>query len=192
MTINSKWSRRKFSKAVLSAQLLLASSSIAFSTSCLHDTQKKDGSILNSKDDVLLKIIMDLLIPETESHSSASAVGGLNYIKGILEELPEIKPVFLEIFKRIRSTSEANNKKTFTKLNQDAQVKLLLEFESNDSSLFEVLKDFVYESYYTNEVVWEEIGYESFPTGSMGPKMKPFDPSLLNRVKGSPITYKNV
>ena len=69
---NDKWSRRKFSKAVLSAQLLLASGSLTLPLGCAK-SNKPDGDI--TLDDALqetLKFAMDEIIPANEKMPSAA------------------------------------------------------------------------------------------------------------------------
>ena len=68
-------------------------------------------------------------------------------------------------------------------MDQQQRIILLKQYEKTKPEFFQVLVNFVYESYYTNEEVWKLIGYEPYPTLSAGPKMAPFDPDLLERVK---------
>ena len=69
------------------------------------------------------------------------------------------------------------------------QIKKIID-ETEDK--FYVLLNFIYESYYINEKVWELIGYEPYPTMSAGPKMKPFDEAMLERVKQMSSIYFKV
>ena len=80
----------------------------------------------------------------------------------------------------------------FVKLNTGKRIQLLQEFEQTEKGLFSVLKNFVYESYYLNPLIWERIGYESYPTGTAGPTMEPFDNDLLARVQSLSPSYKNI
>ena len=119
MKPNSNWSRRKFSKAVISAQVLLASGSLSFVASCISEKTNKAVLTLNKNGEILLSTVMDLLIPANHSHASASMAGGLEYIINILEELPEIKPVFLEIVNRIEEMSSENHNIEFVNINKN-------------------------------------------------------------------------
>ena len=69
------------------------------------------------------------------------------------------------------------------------RIAVLKHIEEHQPQLFKVLKEFTYESYYTNETVFPLIGYEPYPTGSKGPEMEPFDDTLLDRVKALKPTY---
>jgi hypothetical protein len=81
---------------------------------------------------------------------------------------------------------------SFTKLEKEERITILTNMEQTDPELFKVLKDFTYESYYTSEKVYELIKYEPHPTGTVGPKMKPFDEKLLDRVKNISPMYTKI
>jgi hypothetical protein len=72
------------------------------------------------------------------------------------------------------------------------RITVLTTIEQTEPELFKILKDFTYESYYTNKAVHELISYEPYPTGTSGPEMEPFDEKLLDRVKNSPSMYTKI
>ena len=189
MQQNHVWSRRKFSKAIISAQLLLASGLLSLAVSC--ETKDKLNP-LNKSHKAILKIAMDEIIPESNTMPSASKVGGLDYISGILTELPDIITLFETLLQKIEESSLKRSGSQFVRLNNEDRIQLLHEFEQTDNELFNVLKNFVYESYYLNPIIWEQIGYESYPTGTAGPTMEPFDNALLSRVQTLSPSYKNI
>ncbi|WP_242158548.1 hypothetical protein [Aestuariivivens sediminis] len=119
---------------------------------------------------------------------SASQVGGVAYIMTLIEELPELAPLFEGLIARIDEASRYQ----FSKMGSPERVTVLKALEEQHPDVFKVLKDFTYESYYTNESVFPLIGYEPHPTGSTGPKMEPFDDALLDRVKQSAPFYTKI
>jgi len=189
MQKNHVWSRRKFSKAVISAQLLLASGVLSLTVSC--ETKNKLNRLSNSQH-AILRIAMDDIIPKSDKMPAASDVGGLDYISEILIELPDIKALFESLLQKIEDYSLQRFDSHFVKLNTDERLQLLQEFEKTENELFSVLKTFVYESYYLNPLIWERIGYESYPTGSSGPTMEPFENDLLARVQTLSPSYKKI
>jgi hypothetical protein len=189
MQQNHVWSRRKFSKAVISAQLLLASGVLSLSVSC--ETKGKLNPLKKSQR-AILRIAMDDIIPESDKMPPASEIGGLDYISEILIELPDIKALFESLLQKIEANSMQRFDSHFVKLNTDKRTQLLQEFEKTENELFNVLKNFVYESYYLNPLIWERIGYESYPTGSAGPTMEPFDNALLARMQTLSPSYKKI
>ena len=189
MKTDQSWSRRRFSKAVISAQLLLASGSLTLQLSCLKDKNLNSGGLFNSSEHETLKFAMDGIIPSNAKMPSASDVGSTDYILKILEELPDLKPLFTLLLSTLDSIGLEKNNQVFSDLNSSKQTEVLVELEQNNPDLFKILKDFTYEAYYLNEKVWPLIGYEPHPTGTLGPTMEPFDENMLNKVKNLPPMY---
>jgi len=189
---NNNWSRRKFTKAVISAQALIGSGALTLPLACA-DTKKTDGdSALDKEQQETLKFAMNEIIPANEKMPAVSKIGGVNYILKILEELPDLSPLFISITAIIESQSLQRANSGFSKLNKEKRITILTAIEQTEPELFKVLKDFTYESYYTNELVYELIKYEPYPTGTSGPKMEPFDEKLLGRVKNTPSMYTKI
>lgn len=188
MKTDQTWSRRRFSKAVVSAQLLLASGALSLPLSCLEKRNPDSDALLSSSELETLKFAMDGIIPSNTKMPSVSQVGGIDYILKILEELPELQPLFSHMLKAIEDKSNG----TFATLNPSEQTEILKQLEQSEPDLFKVLQDFTYEAYYTNKKVYELIGYEPYPTGTLGPTMEPFDENLLNRVKNMPPMYTKI
>ena len=192
MNTNSKWSRRRFSKAVISAQLLLASGALTLPLACAKTKKDESDSPLDNSQQETLKFAMDEIIPANEKMPSASDIGSVTYVLNIMEELPDLHPLFQSLTDKIEVHSLQNSNSSFSDLNKKERVNILINFELTEPELFKVLKDFTYESYYTNEKVFELIKYEPHPTGTLGPKMEPFNEKLLERVKGIPPMYTKI
>ena len=192
MNTNSKWSRRRFSKAVISAQLLLVSGTLALPLACAKPKKDERDLPLDNSQQETLKFAMDEIIPANEKMPSASDIGSVTYVLNIMEELPDLHPLFQSLTDKIEAHSLQNSNSSFSDSNKKERAKILINFELTEPELFKVLKDFTYESYYTNEKVFELIKYEPHPTGTLGPKMEPFNEKLLERVKGIPPMYTKI
>lgn len=191
MTQKKVWSRRQFSKAIISAQVLLASGALTFPIACKTDKKTQQNALLLESELETLKYAMDEIIPKSIKMPSASEVGGIDYILNILDELPDLLPVFQSTVSNLENISLAKSNKAFSEIEKDNRVAVLKYLEKDSPDLFGVLRNFTYESYYTSPKVYELIGYEPHPTGTMGPKMEPFDEKLLDRVKTmSPMYIK--
>jgi len=186
--MNDKWSRRSFSKAVISAQLLLASGTLFLPLGCDKSKKSDSDSTLDNSQQETLKFAMDEIIPANKKMPSASEIGSVAYVLSIMKELPDLLPLFEGLIAQIDELSNHN----FPNINKEERITVLKTFEENKTELFKVLKDFTYESYYTNEKIYKLIEYETHPTGTMGPKMEPFDEKLLDRVKSSPPMYTKI
>ena len=189
---NSKWSRRRFTKAVISAQALMASGALMLPLACVETKKSEGDSSLDNSQQETLKIAMDEIIPANEKMPSASKIGGVNYVLKILEELPDLSPLFISIIDKIEAQSLQQSNSSFSKLNREKRINILTTIEQTEPELFKVLKDFTYESYYTSKEVYELIKYEPHPTGTLGPKMESFDEKLLDRVKNTPPMYTKI
>ena len=192
MKTDQSWSRRRFSKAVVSAQLLLASGALTLPLSCAKTKKPLNKSILDNSQQETLKLAMDEIIPANEKMPSASQVGGVTYILEILEELPDLTPLFEAFIIEANNVSISKFDVDFSRLNNEECTSVLKLVEQNKIELFKVLLDFTYESYYTNEKIYQLIGYKPYSTGSLGPKMEPFDEKLLDRVKNLPPMYTKI
>lgn len=189
---NSKWSRRRFSKAVISVQLLLASGALTIPLACTNNKKDESDSALDNSQQETLKFAMDEIIPANEKMPSASDIGSVAYVLNIVKELPDLSPLFQSLSDEIEVHSLQNSNSSFSVLTKAGRLDILKNFEKSEPELFKVLKDFTYESYYTSEKVYELIKYEPHPTGTLGPEMEPFDDKLLDRVKKTPPMYTKI
>ena len=105
---------------------------------------------------------------------------------------PKLSPLFKSLTDKIEAHSLQNSNSGFSDISKDERIDILRNLEQTEPELFKVLKDFTYESYYTNETVYELIKYEPHPTGTLGPEMEPFDERLLDRVKKMPPMYTKI
>ena len=188
----NNWSRRKFTKAVISAQALLASGVLALPLACAESNNTEGDTPLDKLQQETLKFAMDEIIPANDKMPSASETGGVNYVLNILEELPDLSPLFISLTDKIEDQSLQLSGSAFSKLNSERRIDVLTTIEQTEPGLFKVLKDFTYESYYTNDSVHKLFSYEPHPTGTTGPEMEPFDEQLLDRVKNIPAMYTKI
>lgn len=189
---NSNWSRRKFTKAVVSAQVILASGVLTLPLACAESSKTHSDTPLDNSQQETLKFAMDEIIPANDKMPSASKIGSVSYVLKILEELPELSPLFISLTAKIEAQSLQKFNSGFSKVNGEDRIAVLTSLEQTEPELFKILKDFTYESYYTNGAVHELIAYDPYPTGTTGPEMEPFDEKLLNRVKNTPTIYTKI
>ena len=192
MKQNNQWSRRKFSKAVLSLQALVATGALNINMGCASEEKKPGEALLGVQARRRLQLAMDEIIPASEKMPSASEVGGIDYILKVLKGYPELIEPFDKMLFTLNELSKNTENDDFESLNSDSRIAVLKQFEKDQPQMFSVLQNFVYESYYINEKVWNLIGYEPYPTASAGPKMEPFDEAMLDRVKQMSSLYIKV
>jgi hypothetical protein len=69
-------------------------------------------------------------------------------------------------------------------------VEALKQFEIENPAQFAILRDFVYEAYYTQPQIWKLIDYQFHATDQKGPHMKPFDEAVIAKVRNKPKFYR--
>jgi Gluconate 2-dehydrogenase subunit 3 len=138
-----------------------------------------------------LKTIMDLIIPASDGMPSASEAGGLTYLENLMERNKDAATDITKGLDVTTAFSERSFKRRFSQLEKKDQIAVLKEMEDTALEVFDALRAYVYESYYTQPAIWKLIGYELYPTDHMGPHLKPFDDSLLANVRRMPKLYRD-
>jgi len=134
---------------------------------------------------------MDQIIPAGDGMPAASAVGGVDYLDRLGSQDSDIRADLERSLTALQLCSKQLGK-DFTAISQEDQLEALKRLEKQQPDTFASLRDYVYESYYTQPQVWKLIGYEFYPTNAAGPRMKPFDESVLAKVKKMPRLYREV
>ncbi|MBV8550973.1 MAG: gluconate 2-dehydrogenase subunit 3 family protein [Acidobacteriaceae bacterium] len=137
-----------------------------------------------------LKTVMDLIIPSSDGMPSASEAGGLTYLEHLMQSDKDAAAEITKGLDVANAFSERSFKKPFSELGKNDQIAVLKDMEDNASGVFDLLRAYVYESYYEQPAIWKLIGYELYPTDHMGPHLKPFDDSLLVNVRKMPKLYR--
>lgn len=119
---------------------------------------------------------MDAIIPRQGNMPSATEAGGLRYFTALKQAEPALAAEILAALDQVGDSSPV--------------VEALKQLEKEHPAQFVVLRDFVYEAYYTQPQVWKLIGYEFHATDHQGPKMKPFDEAVLATVRTKPKYYR--
>jgi gluconate 2-dehydrogenase subunit 3-like protein len=146
---------------------------------------------LDSRDRDVLRAAADEIIPANEGMPAASEVGAAEYLDRLAREDSGLKRQLARSLSSLEELSRRAFKKSFSELSRDDRVSVLKDLEGQPASdSFALLRDFVYEAYYTQPKVWKLIGYELYPTNQSGPAMKPFDQTVLAHVRKRPKLYR--
>lgn len=144
------------------------------------------AAVFDERERAVLQAAMDEIIPSMDGMPAASDAGGVSYLERVAGAdatvANEIRNALLALAKC--STDP------FEQLAHEARVAALRKLESENSLEFAHLRDYVYESYYTQPKIWKLIGYEFYPTDHPGPDMQPFDESILADVRKRPKLYR--
>jgi hypothetical protein len=167
------WTRRAFLAAGAAAPLIAIETRAA-------------TPVFDERDRAILHAVMDEIIPAGDGMPAASEAGGVAYLE-------RIAATDATVASDLRNALAALGKCCTEALNQldhAGRVAALRKLEADDAVQFAHLRDYVYESYYTQPKVWKLIGYEFYPTDHPGPHMEPFDESILREVRNMPKLYR--
>ena len=136
------------------------------------------------------------LIPAERGRPDAGAVGAAEYIDATVAKVPSLRPALLTALDMVERIAQAKAHKAFAECGADERERLLREFQRDgDPDAFQMVSDFTYEAYYGHHDVLESLeattGWKGLGPMKGGP-MKPFDPSLLARVKALPPRWRKV
>jgi len=194
--MKKKWTRRRFlatgvkSSLVVGSGVMSGASASALAAISVQETKTPTLSPAEAK---TLKAAMDEIIPAADGMPAASAVGCVEYLVRLSSQIPSIRR---DLQKSLAVLDALGRKKfgdAFASLSPTQRVGTLQALEKPPSAeTFALLRDFTYEAYYTQPQIWKLIGYEFHPTDQAGPRMKPFDESVLAKVKKLPKLYREV
>jgi hypothetical protein len=170
----SDWTRRNFLGASIAAPPVLITS--------IEAATKTDAKNAN------LRAVIDEIIPAGNGMPAASEVGGVAYIEKLMIDEPAMGRVMEECLTTLNGNTASPD--AFSKLSSPERIAALKQLEQNSAAHFALLRDSVYEAYYTRPQIWKLIGYELFPTDHLGPHMKPFDKSVIDVVSKKPRHYR--
>lgn len=179
--MKNKWTRREFLGATLVTTASIGVVGV--------DSLIVDGSIGRQ----LLRAAMDEIIPSNDGMPAASQVGGMEYLERIAAQDLQLRHEFDEGLATLDRVSRAQFKEGFMQLSPDQRVRALSELETTAApGFFRVLRDYVYEAYYLQPEVQKLIGYEFYPFQKPVPLIKPFDETVLAKVRKMPKLYREV
>ncbi len=193
--MKKKWTRRRFLQTSLGSSFAVgAGAALGGDTGALAAGQKAKPvpAGLSATQRATLRAAMDEIIPADDDMPAASAVGGVEYVSRIARENPALGKSISGSLIDLETLAKKLRGKTFTSLASPLRIETLQAFEKQSPQAFVTLRDFTYEAYYTAPRIWKLIGYEHHPTNEAGPRIKPFDESVLAQVKKMPRRYREV
>ncbi len=193
------WTRRKFLEASLTGSIIAGGGVVigvvppeaGAEGPHAPETDAPSALGLDGHRRELLRATMDEIIPAGDGMPAASAVGSMDYLDRLMSQSPEVKKDLEKSLGAVEELSRKQFGQGFVSLSRADRVEALKKLETQPPQEFFVnLRDYVYEAYYTHPEVGRRIGYEFHPTNQAGPRMEPFDESVLARVKRMPKLYR--
>ena len=119
---------------------------------------------------------MDEIIPRQGNMPSASEAGGVAYFSALKQAEPAVAAGVMAALDKVGNSAPS--------------VEALKQLEKENPAQFAVLRDFVYEAYYTQPQIWKLIDYQFHATDHQGPHMKPFDEAVIAKVRTKPPSFR--
>lgn len=194
--MKKKWSRRKFLEAGIAGSMVLRGAPGAGFVPLSSPASQDKGRVASGLGDRHRKVLlaaMDELIPAGDGMPAASEAGVMEYLTGLVDTMPQLKAQLQKALDQLERISRRRFRKDILSLKRQERVEALKELERGDvASHFAALRDYVYEGYYLQPRVWGLLGYQFYATHVAGPRMKPFDESVLAQVRKMPKLYREV
>ncbi len=152
--------------------------------------QPLDAAVLTPGEHASLALAMELIIPAGDGMPSARDAGGLEYLDALARRDPRAASDIAGALAVLEAFGTRSAGRSFAALDTAGRVATLKAMEAEAAPQFATLRDYVYESYYTQPRVWKLIGYELYPTDHSGPLMAPFDEALVQQVQARPKLWR--
>jgi hypothetical protein len=194
--MNRRWTRRRFLETGLKGSIMVGSGVATGTLRAKAPAAERQARLpvsgLTQAQRELLRATMDEIIPAGDGMPAASAVGGVDYLDRLVSQDSDIRAELVRSLTAVQQLCRQQLGKDFIAISQEDRLETLRKLEKQQPEILASLRDYVYESYYTQPRVWKLIGYEFYPTNGAGPKMKPFDESVLAKAKKMPKLYREV
>jgi hypothetical protein len=172
------WTRRHFFEA--------AAGTLASLRAAASNARPAPASAL-SRSAETLRAAMDEIIPAADGMPSASASGVARY----LEELSNREASVKRALSRAAAALEKSARtKRYVSLEAEGRVRALETLERREPAVFAMMRDLVYQGYYTSPEVWKLLGFEFYGPDRPGPGIAEFDATALERVRARPPFYR--
>ena len=138
----------------------------------------------------LLKDVIDRIVPAEGEFPGAGDLGVTAYIDRVVGRSAALKRLFPAGLAHIEITASKALGREFSDLSGEERDMVLRQVEEEAPVFFDALVQQTYNGYYTNPAIFPLIGYQHPPPRDY--PMKPFDPSLLDKVRQRGPVYRQV
>lgn len=139
-----------------------------------------------------LRAAVDVIVPGQRQMPAASAVGAVRYIERIAAADRAVADLLREGLRTIAAHAKAAREPRFDRLPIERQTEVLAQVEATNTpaNFFGMLRDLVYEAYYTQPRVQKLIGYGFRSGPRRTASLAPFDERLVGRVRRQTPIYR--
>ncbi len=137
----------------------------------------------------VLRAAMDAIVPAEGGMPAAGEAGVYAYLELVASRDADVR---LQLRRAATALEKRAQPSGFASLSGERRARALAELETKEPAMFETLRDFVYEGYYTRPEVWKRLGFEFYGPDRPGPGIPPFDETAVERVRALSPLYRKV
>jgi hypothetical protein len=138
---------------------------------------------LTDADRVVLKRVMDLIVPPDGDFPGAGGLGLAERLEVASQRYGRLRSGLLSVLDAMSLDIAARVEGGFAALDEERQIAALKTIETNLPVPFAEFVELTYETYYTNSRVHDRIGWAGRPPQPEGFDLEPWDPSVLETAR---------
>ena len=138
---------------------------------------------LTSVDRVVLKRVMDLVIPPDGDFPGAGGLGLAEQLERSSQRYGRLRSGLLSVLDAMSLDIASRIEGGFAALDEERQIAALKTVETNLPAQFGEFVELVYGNYYTDSRVHERIGWVGRPPQPEGFDLEPWDPAVLENMR---------
>lgn len=184
--------RREFLELAARQSVGASVAATAFLAACAPTADRSAALGLNADATNTLIALVDEIIPAWDGAPAASEAGTLAYLEMLAATETELPETLRAAIRLVDALSVSRVGQGLAAVGRDGRAAVIAAFAEAERALFGRVRNYVYEGYYLQPRVWQQLGYEPFPTLAAGPVMAPFDAAMLDRVRTMPARYRKV
>ncbi len=132
---------------------------------------------------VILRAVMDRLIPAVDDLPPAGEMGLADQVRKIADSVPRYDAALSTVLDAFALDPSARVAGGFRALDGETQDNAIRVIENSLPAQFSVLLEIVYLAYYSSPDVHQRIGWAGRPPQPEGFELPPFDESILEKVR---------
>jgi len=180
------WTRRRF---LTTAATGTAAASVAMRADATPLAARPDvSSAWPDSVGAALRAAMDVLVPAEGGMPAAGEAGVLAYLEGVATRDADVRR---QLRRAASALEKRSHSSSFPSLPVERRARVLAELETKEPAIFEALRDYVYEGYYTRPEIWKRLGFEFYGPDRPGPGLPRFDEAFVEQVRRRPPLYRN-
>jgi len=152
----------------------------------------KFKEIFNDNDKRIIKEIMNIMVPENEEIEAAGDKGLFNEMEKTFFDSKVHVNSFRRILDAIHLNIDVRLSGSFFSLTKENKIEILKNLEKNMFDEFQILKESIFGTYYSDSEVLKKIGWDNDFINKTEVKENVWNPKILEKVKKIEPFWKKI